>query len=173
MNAPPVPETLSTDQVFPRILADILMLRSLRSAASTSLLGSLCEQLRSRIPDLHERQTPGRKDLELAGAHALVAQVGRILDAESTLPHRHTRAHQRAHHAVAEGVGPQSHDAIVIIRDVAYFLGGDGVYIWGPEGLTNISRDTVNPWFASDTYFNRSKYSIAWAYWNQLLDSYR
>lgn len=73
---------------------------------------------------------------------------------------------------VVEGVGCMAPDSIVVIRDVGYFLGEDGVYTWGPEGVLSISRDTVHPWFATDTYFNRAKFSDAIGFWNPRDDTY-
>lgn len=73
---------------------------------------------------------------------------------------------------VNEGVGCVSQDSVVIVRDRAYFLHEDGVFEWGPEGLTNISREKVHPWFATDTYFNRTLFSSSFAKWNPKYDTY-
>jgi hypothetical protein len=73
---------------------------------------------------------------------------------------------------VVEGVGCMAPDSIVIIRDVGYWLGEDGVYTWGPEGVLCISRDNVHPWWTTDTYFNRAKFSDAIGWWNPLDDTY-
>ena len=73
---------------------------------------------------------------------------------------------------VVEGVGCMAPDSIVIIRDVGYWLGEDGVYTWGPEGVLCISRDTVHPWFTTDAHFNRATFSQAVAFWNPRDDTY-
>jgi hypothetical protein len=62
---------------------------------------------------------------------------------------------------VVEGKGPIAPDSCVVIRDVGYFLGDDGVYTWGNEGVTSITDDNVHPWFNTDDYFNRSEFKNA------------
>ena len=49
-------------------------------------------------------------------------------------------------------------DSVVIVNDIAYWLGKDGIYEWGPSGVRCISDEKVGPWFKSDTYFNRSRF---------------
>lgn len=73
---------------------------------------------------------------------------------------------------VAENIGCIAPDTVVIIRDAAYFLAADGVYIWNGEGVQPISRDKVHPWFNTDTYFNRAEFPNAFANWNPLYDTY-
>lgn len=73
---------------------------------------------------------------------------------------------------VAENVGCIAPDTVVIIRDTAYFLAADGVYTWNGEGVKPISRDKVHPWFNTDTYFQRSGFTAAFAKWNPLYDTY-
>lgn len=73
---------------------------------------------------------------------------------------------------VAEGVGVFAPASVVVIRDIAYFLGQDGVYTFGPNGVTPISRDKVDPWFLSDTYFNRSYFDRAFGGYNHDTDTY-
>ena len=73
---------------------------------------------------------------------------------------------------VAEGVGCMAPDSIVVIRDTGHWLGEDGVYTWGPEGALCISRDTVHPWFTTDTYFNRAMFSQAVGLYNPRDDTY-
>lgn len=73
---------------------------------------------------------------------------------------------------VIEGKGCFSADSIKVIRDVAYFLGDDGVYTWGPDGVKCISDDKVRSWFASDTYFNRAQFPNAFAKYNARYHSY-
>ena len=73
---------------------------------------------------------------------------------------------------VAEGVGCIAAESVVVIRDIAYFLGLDGVYTFGPQGVTPISRDKVDPWFLSDDYFNRDRFAYASGGYNQITDTY-
>lgn len=73
---------------------------------------------------------------------------------------------------VAEGPGCYSGDTVVIIQDIAYFLGEDGVYTWGPDGVKSVSNGKVRAWFATDTYFNRSMFSSAFAKYNPKYHTY-
>lgn len=73
---------------------------------------------------------------------------------------------------MAENVGCVATDSMVVIRDVAHWLGAEGVYTWGPDGIRNISREKVHPWFTTDTYFNRSQFPNAVANWNPTYDTY-
>lgn len=72
----------------------------------------------------------------------------------------------------SKGRGCYAPDSIVVIDDVAYFLGGDGVYTWGPNGIGSISDAKVRNWFATDTYFNRSRYENAFAKYNSKYHGY-
>ncbi len=73
---------------------------------------------------------------------------------------------------VAEGVGCIAPDSTVVVRDVGYFLGTDGVYSIGPLGVSPLSRDKVDPWFLSDDYFNRELFPEAIGGYNQSTDTY-
>lgn len=73
---------------------------------------------------------------------------------------------------VAEATGIWAPDTVRIIRDEAYFLGEDGVYKWGPGGLTNISEERVHSWFTTDGFFNRALFPLAFAKWNQRFNTY-
>lgn len=73
---------------------------------------------------------------------------------------------------VAEGVGVLAPASVVVIRDVAYFLGQDGVYTFGPNGITPISRDKVDPWFLTGDYFDRTYFPQAFGGYNHDTDSY-
>jgi hypothetical protein len=64
---------------------------------------------------------------------------------------------------VVDGKGTVSPDTCKVIRDVGYFLSDDGVYTWSSEGVNSITDDTVRPWFTTDTYFNRAKFSMSFA----------
>ena len=72
--------------------------------------------------------------------------------------------------SVIEGIGPQSQESTVVVRDSVYFLGEDGFYEYGPSGLVSLTRDSVHPWFTTDTYFERALFSEAFAKWNPLYD---
>lgn len=63
--------------------------------------------------------------------------------------------------------GCVSEDTIVTINDKVYWLGADGVYEWGDDGVTNITEETVHPWFTTDTYFNRTRFANAFARYNE------
>lgn len=73
---------------------------------------------------------------------------------------------------IAEGVGCVAPDSTVVIRDIGYFLGLDGVYSVGPNGLTPLSRDKVDPWFLTDTYFDRTRFDDAIGGYNHITDTY-
>lgn len=73
---------------------------------------------------------------------------------------------------IAEGVGLMAPDGGCVVRDIAYFLGTDGtVYSYGPNGVAAISNDRVDPWFKSDTYFNRSLFDQTVASYNPITDA--
>jgi len=71
---------------------------------------------------------------------------------------------------VSNEVGVESQESMCVFRDVCYFLWKDGVYTLGPEGVTCISDGSsegignVRSWFATDDFFNRNQYSIAFAH---------
>lgn len=71
---------------------------------------------------------------------------------------------------IADGIGAVSQEACVVIRDTCYFLGEDGFYEYGSDGVKKLSREKVQPWFTTDTYFNRTYFSTAFAKYNQLYD---
>lgn len=73
---------------------------------------------------------------------------------------------------VAEGVGILADDSCVVVRDRGYWLGADGVYSYGDEGITPISRGKVDPWFLTDTYFNRELFPMAIGEYNPVTDTY-
>lgn len=73
---------------------------------------------------------------------------------------------------VIEGKGCYAPDSVCVIRDVGYFLGEDGVYAWGTEGVKSVSDEKVRNWFASDDYFNRSLYPSAFAKYNSKYHTY-
>jgi hypothetical protein len=71
---------------------------------------------------------------------------------------------------IADGIGCVSQDAAIVIRDTCYFLGEDGFYEYGTDGVKKLSREKVQPWFTTDDYFNRAYFSTAFCKYNQLYD---
>lgn len=71
-----------------------------------------------------------------------------------------------------EGIGCIAPDSVVVIRNKAYWLNHDGVYRWDENGVINISDADVDPWFTSDTYFNRERFQYAFASWNSQTNAY-
>ena len=68
--------------------------------------------------------------------------------------------------------GGISADTIIAIDDYVYWLGDDGVWEWGPDGLKNISDEMVAPWFKSDVFFNRTRFQYAFAKYNAVRKTY-
>lgn len=68
-------------------------------------------------------------------------------------------------------LGLESQETMKVFRDTAYFLWKDGVYTWGPQGITCISDGTmgaaafgnVRSWFVTNSYFNREMFPQAFA----------
>lgn len=73
---------------------------------------------------------------------------------------------------VAEGAGCIAPFSCTIIKDVGYYLGLDGVYEFGPNGVTSISLEKVAPWFQTDDYFNRALFSSAVGNYNPRNNTY-
>ena len=73
---------------------------------------------------------------------------------------------------VVEGKGCVSHETIVVVRDVARFLGDDGVFEWDDSGFRSITDETVHPWFTTDTYFNRALFPSAFARYDPFRNAY-
>jgi hypothetical protein len=73
---------------------------------------------------------------------------------------------------VQNGKGCYAPESAIVIDDIAYYLGEDGVYTWGPEGITPISNGRVRKWFTTDTYFNRSQFPNAFAKYNAKYHGY-
>lgn len=78
---------------------------------------------------------------------------------------------------VSEETGILASESVLVIRDEGYFQGIDGVYKFGPDGVTPLSRDKVDPWFLEDdpargAQFNRSLFSQAVGGYNPQDDSY-
>lgn len=72
---------------------------------------------------------------------------------------------------VSEHVSCIAPESCIVVRDVAYFLGLDGFYRWDDNGVVNISRATVDPWFMKDDVFNRSRFPNAFSGWNPLTNA--
>lgn len=65
-------------------------------------------------------------------------------------------------------LGIESQETVKIYRDTAFFLWKDGVYSWGSDGIRCVSdgvsgRGAVRSWFATDSFFNRDKFPVAFA----------
>ena len=63
-------------------------------------------------------------------------------------------------------------NSVVSVNNKVYWLGNDGIYEWDDNGIKNISEESVAPWFKTGTYFNRSRFSSAFAKYNELRDQY-
>lgn len=72
---------------------------------------------------------------------------------------------------VAEGPGGESFDAAIVIRDVCYWLGENAFWSYGPEGVRNLSRDLVHPWFTTDDFFNRARFRYAFSNYDPASDT--
>ena len=70
------------------------------------------------------------------------------------------------------GRGCYAPDSVVVIDDVGYYLGGDGVYTWGPNGVDSVSDEKVRSWFTTDTYFNRAQFINAFGKYNSKYHGY-
>lgn len=77
---------------------------------------------------------------------------------------------------VTEGSGVESQESVVIIKDVAYYLGHAkgqfGIYKWDSGGVVNISDRAVQSWLNSDTYFDRGEFKNAFARYNPGTNAY-
>lgn len=74
---------------------------------------------------------------------------------------------------LVRGVGIEAPDSCLVIRDIGYWLGSDGVYTWGPDGVQCISdAGNVRAWFKTDTYFNRAWFQYACARYNEKFHLY-
>lgn len=63
-------------------------------------------------------------------------------------------------------------DSVVVVNDRVYWLGKDGVFEWGDDGIHSISDDTVQPWFQTDSYFTRTRFPFAFAKYNAQVNQY-
>jgi hypothetical protein len=93
---------------------------------------------------------PRRDELGVARVDSLHKIIGR---SEAT--------YQRV--KVAEGIGVLAPESVIVWRDIAFFLGQDGVYSWDANSFQSVSDEKVKAWFTTDDYFNRAKFANAWA----------
>lgn len=63
-------------------------------------------------------------------------------------------------------------DSVQVIHDTGYWLGGDGVYQWGPKGVECVSAPVAG-WFQSDRYFARSQFPNAIGHFNEKHNLYQ
>lgn len=70
-------------------------------------------------------------------------------------------------------IGCLVQETAAIYDDKWYFLGNDGVYRWGEDGLVCISDDRVRSWFTSDIYFNREQFTSAFGAIDVIDKSYK
>lgn len=73
---------------------------------------------------------------------------------------------------VSESLGCVSQESVVVVRDVAYFLGERGVVEWSAASIGYCSEAQVDAWFTTDTYFNRALFTQAKGRYNYETDSY-
>lgn len=59
---------------------------------------------------------------------------------------------------ISTSIGCVSQESAGVYRDQWYFLGQDGVYRWGEDGLACVSDPKVRSWFTTDTYFDRGEF---------------
>ena len=84
-----------------------------------------------------------------------------------------TRANIRPVGAI-ENCGFLSQESVVIYRDTVFFLWRDGVYQWDGDGLVCVSdKAGVGSWFKSNSFFNPSMFSQAFAVFDPLHLRYR
>lgn len=103
---------------------------------------------------------PRRDELGIAKRSRILKVIGTGIDADFDVV------------VVADGIGCVSNDSICVIRDIGYFLGLDGPYQFGPQGVSAIFDKRVSAWFQTDTYFNRDMFSQAVGGYNPLTSTY-
>lgn len=73
---------------------------------------------------------------------------------------------------VSPNIGCVSQESVVVVRDVAYWLGERGVVEWTSESCTYVSDAQVQPWFTTDDYLNRTLFTSAQGRYNPDTDCY-
>lgn len=78
---------------------------------------------------------------------------------------------------LSTSVGCVSQESAAVYNDKWYFLGQDGVYRWGEDGLHCISdanerRGGVRSWFTTDDYFDRDEFEDAFGVIDVINKSY-
>jgi hypothetical protein len=74
---------------------------------------------------------------------------------------------------LSQNCGVSSQESVAIYRDTAYFLWQDGVYSWDDSGIQCLSDGRVRSWFATDDYFNRSRFQYAFGHVDPIRNKYR
>jgi hypothetical protein len=69
--------------------------------------------------------------------------------------------------------GCVSNESAASYDDKWYFLGHDGVYRWGEDGLKCVSDGRVRTWFTTDTFFNRDMFTSAFGIVDVIDKSYK
>lgn len=72
---------------------------------------------------------------------------------------------------ISEILGCVSQESVVVVRDIAYFLGERGIVEWTADSVGYVSEAQVDPWFTSDTYFNRALFSSVQGRYNPSTDA--
>lgn len=70
-------------------------------------------------------------------------------------------------------IGCVSQESAAIYNDKWYFLGQDGVYRWGEDGIQCISDGKVRTWFTTDDYFDRNEFVNAFGVIDHTDKSYK
>jgi len=73
---------------------------------------------------------------------------------------------------VSPNIGCLSQESVVVVRDVAYWLGERGVVEWTSQSLMYVSESQVDAWFTTDNFFNRGLFGLAQGRYNPDTDSY-
>jgi len=78
---------------------------------------------------------------------------------------------------ISEEIGCLAPESVVVIRDTVYWLWDDGVYAYDDKGIRCLSDGSlgtgkVDPWFTTDTYFNRTYFENAVAGYNPVTRCY-
>ena len=74
---------------------------------------------------------------------------------------------------LSTSIGCVSHESAAIYRDNWYFLGLDGVYRWGEDGIHSVSDGKVRGWFTTDDYFERDEFVNAFGVIDVVDKSYK